>query len=177
IGTLPNIRRLTAETEYEYIEGQDGGLQSAALSAQFGVEFNARDHVAVTYSRDFERLEESFFIRSNAEIPAADYAFSTIRLSGETDSSRRLYGSARASTGGFFNGNRTDIGGMIGYRQSRHLHLEGNLSHSMIDLPVSNGTFDATTMSLSILGAASRKLFARALVQYDNFSRDLAANI
>jgi hypothetical protein len=177
VAAVPNIRRVSVETDYEYIEGQDGALQSTALGGQFGVDFNARDHIAITYAREFERLEEPFFIRSNAEIPADDYTFTTLRLSGETDSSRRLYGSARVSTGGFFSGDRTDIGGMLGFRQSQYLQLEGSLSHSMIDLPVANGEFDATTMSLSILGAANRKLFARALLQYDNFSRDLAANI
>ncbi|MEX2603374.1 MAG: hypothetical protein WD361_04190, partial [Gracilimonas sp.] len=34
-----------------------------------------------------------------------------------------------------------------------------------------------TTFSTSILGAVSRKLFAKALIQYDNFSRDIQANI
>ncbi len=32
-------------------------------------------------------------------------------------------------------------------------------------------------MTANLLGAVSRKLFAKALVQYDNFTRDLQANI
>ncbi|HEX9659813.1 MAG TPA: hypothetical protein VGA18_05900, partial [Rhodothermales bacterium] len=45
------------------------------------------------------------------------------------------------------------------------------------DLPIENGEFTATRISMSTLGAVSRKLFARALIQYDNFARDLQANI
>jgi len=55
--------------------------------------------------------------------------------------------------------------------------MEGRLAQSIIDLPISNGDFGATTASLSVLAALNRKLFAKALVQYDNFSRDLQANI
>lgn len=131
----------------------------------------------VEYERQFERLEEPFFIRSDAEIPASDYAFNRVEVSGETDASRRLYGSGHVATGEFFHGTRTDLGATIGFRQSQHLSLESGFSRSAIDLPVENGSFDATTLSLSVLGAVNRKLFAKALIQYDNFSRDVQANI
>ena len=38
-------------------------------------------------------------------------------------------------------------------------------------------SFGATILNLSVLGAVSRKLFAKALIQYDNFTRDVQANI
>lgn len=174
---LPMIRQFYFQGDYGYIEGQDGEKQTTEVQVQARADFNRRDRVEVEFNQQFERLEDSFFIRPDAEIPAADYTFSQIRLSGETDSSRRLYGSGRAATGEFFHGNRTDFGGTIGFRQSQHLALEGGINHSLIDLPIDNGAFDATTLSLSVLGAVNRKLFAKALIQYDNFSRDVQANI
>jgi len=177
IAALPMIRRFTLQGDYDYIEGQDGEKQTTTMQVLARTEFNRRDRIQVDFDRQFERLEEPFFIRPDAEIPAGDYTFNQVRLSGETDSSRRLFGSASVSTGEFFHGNRTDLAGSLGFRQSRHLELTGTLSHARIDLPIDNGSFDATTLSLAVLGAVSRKLFAKALVQYDNFSRDLQANI
>lgn len=177
ISSLPMIRRLNFQVDYEYIEGQDSDLQSTEFEVQAGANFNRRDGVEISYERSFERLMVPFEIRQGAVIPDDDYTFGSFRISGETDSSRRTFGSARVSSGTFFNGNRTDLGGSLGFRQSRHLQLEGSLSHSIIDLPVANGEFDATTLSLSVLGALNRKLFAKALVQYDNFTRDIQANI
>lgn len=177
IASLPMIRRLNFQVDYEYIEGQDSDLQSTEFEFQAGANFNRRDGVEVSYQRNFEHLEAPFEIRRGATIPQADYTFGSFRISGETDSSRRTFGSARVSAGTFFNGNRTDLGGSLGFRQSRHLQLEGSISHSIIDLPVANGEFDATTLSLSVLGALNRKLFAKALIQYDNFTRDVQANI
>ena len=177
IAALPMIRRFSVMGEYQYIEGQDGEKQSTEAEVGLITAFNRRDNISIEFEQQFERLDGPFAIRPDAVIPAGDYTFNEIEINGETDSSRRTYGSAGISTGGFFNGNRTDIGGSIGFRQSQYLQLEGSLTHSIIDLPIDNGTFDATTLSLSVLGAVSRKLFAKALIQYDNFSRDIQANI
>ena len=175
--TLPMIRQFYFQGDYGYIEGQDGEKQTTEVNIQARADFNRRDRILVEANRQFERLEAPFLIRPDAEIPAADYTYSQVGLRGETDSSRRLYGSGRVATGEFFHGNRTDLGGTIGFRQSQHLSLEGGINHSLIDLPIDNGAFDATTLSLSVLGAVNRKLFAKALIQYDNFSRDVQANI
>ena len=73
--------------------------------------------------------------------------------------------------------NRTDMRATAGYRQSKHLTLGGGLSRNSVDLPIDNGNFSAITASLDILASVSRKLFAKALIQTDNFSRDINANI
>ena len=131
----------------------------------------------IGYSSQFERLDHPFSIRSDAVIPAGDYRFGQLEVQGQTDSSRRLFMEAGFGTGDFFNGTRFDVMASAGFRQSRFLQVEGTVDYSRINLPVTGGRFDATTISVSILAAASRKLFATALIQYDNFSRDLQANL
>jgi len=174
--TFP-IRRLTFQSEYDYIEGQDRDKQSTELALQATAEFDRRDRISLQYQRQFERLAEPFFIRPDAGIPMGDYTFNRINLAGSTDQSRRTFASARFSAGGFFNGSRTSFGGTLGFRQSKHLSLEVSADYSLIDLPVDNGEFSATTLSTSILGGLNKNLFAKALIQYDNFTRDLQANI
>ncbi|GAB5521084.1 MAG: hypothetical protein RhofKO_33350 [Rhodothermales bacterium] len=177
LASLPAIRRVWLQGDYDYIEGHDGMKQSTELGLGTVAEFNRRDRVRFEYERSFERLDVPFFIRPDAEIPMGDYTFSGIELDGETDSSRQLFGEASVGYGNFFNGTRTDLGARFGWRASQYLQMEGGIDYSAIDLPIANGTFDATTLSLSILGAVNRDLFARALIQYDNFSRNLQANI
>ncbi len=177
ISSLPMIRRLNFMGDYFYIEGQDGEKQSTGIELLARAEFNRRDNIQVEFDREFERLERPFFIRSDAVIPTGDYTFNTIELSGQTDSSRRLFFTGGASTGQFYSGNRTNLNANIGFRQSQHLNVEAGIRHSIIDLPIANGKFDATTVSMSLLGAVNRKLFAKGLIQYDNFSRNVQANI
>ena len=177
ISALPQVRRILLGLEQEYIKGQDGVKQTSGTGISALMQFNRRDNLGFSFVRNFERLEEDFQIRPEAIIVSGDYTFNQFEVSGQTDSSRRLFGSGEASTGGFFNGDRFDVGGSIGYRQSQFLQLEGGLNYSSIDLPINNGAFTATTASLSVLAALNRKLFAKALIQYDNFSRDMQANI
>ena len=84
---------------------------------------------------------------------------------------------AQFGTGSFYGGERDDYVAQVGWRQSQHLELNAGMRHTRVRLPIDNGRFSATTLSLNILGAVSRKLFAKALVQYDNFTRDLQANV
>jgi hypothetical protein len=177
IAALPFVRRFGFASGYEYIEGQDGEQQTTEFAASARVELNRRDNASVEWERTTDRLDGSFFIRDDAAIAPGAYAFDRVRLRGETDSSRRLFASAYGGAGGFYGGDRTDAGFTLGFRQSQYLALEGSVTYSAIDLPIARGEFDATTFSLSVLGAVSRDLFAKGLIQYDNFSRDLQANI
>ena len=174
---LPFIRRFNLMGDYTYITGQDGKLQSSSIEMGAGIDMHRRDQLAIEVERNFERLDRDFYIRPDVSIPAGDYAFTEVTLEGRTDSSRPFYTSGGLSTGGFFSGTRLDLSGNIGYRPSQHLNVEADVAYSLIDLPVDDGRFTATTISLSVLGALNRKLFATALVQYDNFTRDLQANI
>jgi hypothetical protein len=160
-----------------YVTGQDGDTQTTYGRALLRTDFNQRDLLQVYVDRQFERLEEAFAIRPDATIPVGDYAYVTGGLYGETDSSRPISGGAGLSYGGFFDGRRTDLEGHVSWRQSQHLVLDAGANRSWIDLPVENGEFSATALSLSALGAISRTLFAKALVQYDSFSRDVQANV
>ncbi|MEL7122388.1 MAG: DUF5916 domain-containing protein [Bacteroidota bacterium] len=171
------VRRFTFQSDYDYIEGQDKDKQSTQFQLLGRAEFEKRDLITMTYQNQFERLRVPFNIRPDAVIPVGDYNFSRFSISGSTDQSRRTFAGANFSTGGFFNGNRTAFGLTLGYRQSKHLAVEASLNTSLIDLPIDNGEFSATILSTSILGAVNKDLFAKALIQYDNFTRNLQANI
>ena len=175
VARLPFLRRLATGVEGEYITGQDGEVQTTGVGGSLRAELARRDVVALDVSRRFERLDAPFPIREGEVVGVGDYGFTQVGVRGETDSSRPVFASAGVSAGGFFGGTRTDVGATAGWRQSRHLVLEGGLDHSVVD--VGNGPFAATVGSVSALTAFSRTLFGRTLLQYDNFSRQLRANV
>ncbi len=171
------VRRLSFFVEGEYIEGQDHEKQSTEIEGSAFVFFRARDHAGIEVGRAFERLEAPFLIRPDVEIVPGDYTFDTITFFGSFDQSRRLYASLEVEAGSFFDGTRTGLSGQLGFRFSKHLKMEGLLNHNIIALPFDNGDFSATVAGLTVQVATSRKLFANALVQYDNFSKALQANV
>ena len=177
LSALPMIRRITIKGDYNFIENQRGRKQSTRSKIEIRAQAQRSDNVTVDVENRFERLDQPFFIRPDVEIPVGDYNFVTVGLRVRTDDSRRQYSRLSISTGAFFNGDRTDLSLTLGFRQSKYLQLEARVRQSRIDLPVENGRFDATTLTMTILGATSRKLFGEALVQYDNFTRNLQSNI
>lgn len=148
-----------------------------AASRHRHARLRANDRVSVSLTHNFERLEESFFIRPDAEIPAADYIMTTGSIGFRTDNSKFFSLSGGFSLRDYFGGARSSYEGGIGLRTGKHLNLEAGISHDTFDLPIANGAFDATTFQMNVNLARSRKLFAKAHVQYDNFSGDLQANI
>ena len=110
-------------------------------------------------------------------IPAGDYTFTSGGISYRPNWSRPLAGSFRASYGGFFGGTRLEIAGGPTVKFSKHLEVRLIADHNIISLPVENGDFSTTILSANILAALSRALFGEALIQYDNDSRKLQANL
>ncbi len=159
------------------INGQDDNLQSWSVSQFLTLTSRERDLIRFSLSREFDRLEGSFHIRPDAEILADDYRSTRYGVRLQSDPSRKFSGTVSVEAGDFYGGNRTNWSASAEYRQSKHLTLGGRLSKSEIDLSIDNGKFSATTASVDILASVSRKLFAKALIQYDNFSRDVNANI
>lgn len=173
--TSSALRRVGGNVDGTMYWGLDGERQSAETEIEGFVEFTGRDQIGGGVRHQIERLDAPFTIRENETVPIGEYGYVTAFVGGETDSSRPVFGSARLSTGGFFNGDRTDVSLNAGWRQSQHLVLEGGIDHSVIDL--GNGPFTATVGSVSALTAFSRTLFGRTLLQYDNFSQALQANV
>ena len=175
--SLPFLRRITPGAGAEVIAGQDGELQTREVGASVNVDFSRRDRLSIHAGHTFDRIETPFAIRPDVIIAPGDYSFTQVGIGGETDSSRPVFAVANVSTGGFYGGDQTNLRGLVGWRQSQHLVLEASVRHSIVSLPVANGDFSATRVSTSILGAINRDLFAKALIQYDNFSRDIQANV
>jgi len=94
-----------------------------------------------------------------------------------TDNSKLFSTNGNYSWAEYFGGTRENWSGGFGLRTGKYLNMEVGISHNQFDLPITNGKFDATTISSNINMAWSRDLFAKALIQYDNFSGNIQANI
>jgi hypothetical protein len=170
------VRRIITELGGASFVGQDGRLQSSGIGTSATVQFRARDRISAYVGRSFERLDEPFRLRGGVvTVMPGRYPFTIVGVSASTDESRRAFARVGLNADGFFDGTQRGIFGGAGYRFSRHLKAEGTLRYSHIEH--ASGRLDAAVGSLRIEAAASRKLFARALVQYDNFSRLVRANV
>lgn len=173
----PFVRSYSISGYAGLVDGQDGEKQSSDVGIRGNARIRTNDRLEFQYNRNFERLDRSFFIRPNAEIPVGDYLANSVSAGFRTDNSKFFSTNGSYSWAEYFHGTRENWRGGIGLRTGKYLNLDATLSHSVFDLPIANGQFSATTFGMNINAAYSRKLFAKALIQYDNFSGDVQANI
>lgn len=172
----PWARSLVAALVVDRVDGQDGNQQSSSQLSHNMLTFQSGDFVSLNLRRRFERLEEASSIQGRP-LAAGSYDFFAVDGSFRTNTSRTLSGSGNVSLGEFWNGHRTGYGGSLMWKTGPYLTLTGSANRNNVDLPVTDGDFSTTVLSLDVLGAVSRKLFANALIQWDDVSRVLQANI
>jgi hypothetical protein len=169
-------RSLVMSLGADRIEGQDGGLQSTSQLLHNMLSFQAGGFATLNVRRRLERLDEEATIQGRTLVPG-DYRFTSLDAGVRTDQSRTLSGNVSVLAGDFWNGTRREYGGGLMWKTGPHLTLTGSATRNDIDLPVENGRFSTTVLSLDVLGAVSRDLFANALVQWDDVSRVLQASV
>ncbi len=169
-------RRMVAALNTERITGGDGDLQSTLWFSHNMFTFESADWVMLNVRRRFERLTSPSAIQGRTLAPG-DYTFSNVELRFQTNESRTLSPRARLSVGDFWSGTRTEIGGGLAWKTGPYLTLGTGVTRNDISLPVQNGDFSTTLFTLNVLGAISRSLFANALVQYDDVSNVIQANV
>ena len=169
-------RSLISALSVTQVDGHDGVKQSTTRLFHNMFSFESGERLMFNARRQFERLIEPAFIQGR-ELAPRDYDFVYVDGSITTNSSRTFAGRASLRVGEFWDGTRTDYGISGSWKTGPHLTLNPSLSRNEIDLPVEDGRFSTTVVGLHVVGAVSRKLFANALVQWDDVSKELQANI
>jgi hypothetical protein len=169
-------RQLSLFLQGNHITGMDGAKQSHFRRLQGRLSFQTGDNSNLEWSERFERLLAPASIQGRI-LPAGDYTFRFLSGGMRTNESRTLSGSASASVGDFWSGTRKNVDGGLTLKTGPHLTLGGRASLNDIALPVAGGDFTTTVLSLDVLAAISRNLFANALLQWDDVSRTFRGNV
>ncbi len=170
-------RQLRLELTGTYVEGQDGRKQSDELVQYTQLNFQTGDYVLVGLTHRFEQLDEPFAIRPDVVLPGGAYPYNYAGILFRTNDSRALSAGAVTHAGEYWSGTWFQYGGNVTWKTGPHLELTGSWDRREISLPVENGDFNTTILGLDVLAALNRKLFANALIQYDDVSETVQANI
>ena len=169
-------RQLSLEVKGDHVRSRDGAKQTHILGTGARLTLESGEFANIGFSERFERLELPARI-SGRRLAAGDYRFRRFTAAMRTNDSRTFSGVLQGSMGDFWSGTRTEIGGGATWITGPHLTIGGRYAWNGVSLPVADGDFSTHLVSANIQGAVSRKLFANALVQWDNHSRELQANI
>jgi hypothetical protein len=127
------------------------------------------------YARGFTRLDEGFDLSDDIFIPAGDYDVWELGGFANSSTNRPVFVGVRGGYEQFYGGRRLELSGDLTLAANANLSVTGGLTHNHVDTPF--GVLDADVGSLRISLAASTKLFANALIQYNSLDNNLSANI
>ena len=169
-------RQLFLNLGANHIEGIDGRKQSHLRLLTGRLAFQWGDNVSADATERFERLTEPAFINGR-ELPPGDYTFRRLSARYSPNRARQLGVRLDGSVGEFWSGTRTEVGGGLVWIMNKHLTVDANASWNDVSLPVPDGDFTTALVSTRLEAAVSRRLFAYALLQWDDVSDTFQANI
>jgi hypothetical protein len=164
------IREVSTELRFEYLTTLDFEPETVETRLTPGIRFESGDEVAVSVSRNFERLFESFDIRRDGSIivPVGRYFAWSGEAEASTASHRRVAISGAVSHAGFWTGAQSGYSATATVRPTPGLNLSAFWSHDHVDL--GGGAFGARLIRASGSLDLTPRTSLTSNVQYDNLS-------
>jgi hypothetical protein len=170
------VRQLRFNAGGFQIFGQDGAKQSTQTYLKAATVFKFADEAGVWITNDSDRPDEPFqLVRTT--IPVGTYSYTHPKFYVNTTPARKLSQQFSWEPGGFYGGTKSSFVGRILYKIKPQLQITYNFQRDHIEVPFANGTFSTRLDGVSLFIAAGRHFYSNSLIQYDNVSRQVQANI
>jgi hypothetical protein len=132
------------------------------------VNFESGDRMSFSATRTDEYLNRTFPISSGILLTPGSYQWWEYQMFASTSPNRRAGAFVRASKGGFWNGDRTNISGRINLRPGPAFNLGVNLDRNDVSLP--QGDFQANVYGLTGQWTPTPWVGLTNQLQYDDVS-------
>ncbi|MGE3958970.1 MAG: DUF5916 domain-containing protein [Vicinamibacterales bacterium] len=169
------VRQLSVSANTEYFEDHRGTPLSRTHDASFSLTRNDRSSFRVGVASDFDNPTTAFRIGPTTIAPGG-YDWLTLSLSGNSDDSRRVYGSAGVDVGGYYGGDKTTLRASINLLPLETLLVENSYTRNMIELPGA-APYRTNVLSTRVSYSLSPTLFLKAFVQYNDDRRLANVNL
>ena len=171
---LRGVRKLTYEGQFDRYVGGDGTLETEIQNVDFKAEFESGDLLTVDYFRNYEFFETPFALAGGLVVPPGEHRFQELSASYLMGPQRNVNGTVNVRSGGFYTGNRTQLGYTGRVIFNARLAVEPRISIDWIDLP--QGDTRITLLGARPVYTMTPRMYVSALVQYNSASRTLETN-
>jgi hypothetical protein len=170
------IRKLSWIGAIAYVEDEADRLESRDQEAEFAIEFENADRLALAYAGAYELVPRAFRIGSNVSVPVGGYSYDTASLLYNTGPQRRVTGNLRLDYGTFYSGHKTSVSATRGRMSfGPKFFVEPSYSVNWIDL--AEGSFTTHLAGTRVTYTATSRMFTSALLQYNSDSNNVATNV
>ena len=171
---LARVRRISLDAGLDRYTS-DSRLETRQEQANLRTEFQSGDDLTLTWSRNFEFLAEPFPVAGGRTVPTGSYRFHEVSARFQAGSHRRISGTLNASHGGFYTGDRTQLGytGRVDF--GPRVSLEPRVSVDWVRLE--DDRFRVTLLGARPTLTLTPRNFVSALVQYNSASDAVETNV
>lgn len=173
--SLRAIRKLSYEASIDYFTDGEGRLETREGKLGFRSEFENGDTFRVDYTRSFELLLQKFEIADAVALPVGHYHFQNMRYEFRFGPQRPVSGTLRFQHGGFFTGERIELGYSGRVELTRHISVEPDLSLNWVDLL--EGQFITRLFRVRTNYTLSPRTSFSGLLQYASDADTLSSNL
>ena len=159
------IQEVAPYLELDHIADLRGQLDTRSVQAGLDLLFQPDGNLKFIVTDQFDRLDEPFTVVTGHSVPIGAYGWREAEVSYTSGRSRRVYGTATLTSGGFYDGSKRTLGATLTWRPRYDFLLEANYTRN--DVSISSGPFLADIGRLRVRYAWSTRLFGSAFVQYN----------
>jgi hypothetical protein len=174
---LWNLHELRPHISFSSYWDFDGFQETAMLHVDNHWEYNTGTELHTGFNLTREGVTEEFEIVDGVWVQPGTYDHAEIVLGYFTDQSQPFSYGIRTIIGGRFGGDVVHIRPEIRYRIGEKFQSSFSVVYNDFDLPVEDGEFTATLARLRLSYSFSPKMQLQTLIQYNDTSDKLGANI
>ena len=153
----------------------DGHLLDWQAGLSVGPKWQSGEGVSVRYAPGRTTIDESFDIEDRVIVPEGEYDSYQLGWFARTSSTRKVVFESNGSIDGNYGGTTKSVTGRVSIAPSPNLALSFGYTRNEVDLP--GGSFSADIGTFRLTAAASTRLVANALIQYNSLDNRIASNL
>ena len=171
---IARVRELNPYVDIDLYSDLEWVLETREITPGLAVSFLDSGILTMEYAASYERLTSETRI-AGSTVPAGEYDFGAFTASYQSNLGRKVGGRLSVTRGGFFDGERTSVGGSVTLRPSARLFVEGTAQRNRLTL--AGQTFDANLFGGRVRLARDTRTFLSAFVQYNESTDELQTNV
>ena len=168
------VRQMLYTAQVDYYEDHQGRVNSRTQSVEAQMLRQDTSSAKVTVERELDSPLVPFAAAGTIIAPGT-YSWTTTSLSYVSNQARRVYGSATANLGGYYNGERQSLTGAVNFIVGRTLLFEPNITRNRIALP-GRSVYTSNVVNVRVSHSFSPNLFLKGFAQYNDDRRTASFN-
>jgi hypothetical protein len=160
-----------------FIGNEDGETESSAISPGLAIETKNGSSGEISFTHNWENIDQSFSFTENAEVPEGTYSFYSLNANYSSARGKLYRFSTSANAGSFYDGTRFTLNISPSADFSKYIQLQTTYEYNTVKFSDRNQQFTGHIGRIRISSFLNSKFSLVSLLQYNSLNDFVIANI